>query len=277
MQDLCNPFALIRERLQTGGTCYYMPNGGNLGDCLIASSTIQSLDRYRIPWRYIRGNRDEVKPGDVLVYGGGGSLVSYYHGAIECLESLLRLGLDVIVLPQTVNGHHDFWTLRRSITIFCRDSASLTYLSSFASTTSFFYHDMATLLDLTQEPFSSVVRLHYALIASRSPSRLSVFRDDVERMMPTQQSSTDVAAVAFPSMYSTDIIHANSCILLAALAGHSKIYTDRLHVAIGASLLGIPVDLYDTCHQKNSSVYMSTLRYRYPLLRFRAPDDVPEI
>lgn len=274
MQEPCNPFLVIKERLQPGATCYYMPNGGNLGDCLIASATIQCFESYQIPWKYIRGNRQRVKPGDLLVYGGGGSLVSYYQGGIECIESLLALGANVIVLPQTINGHDAFWRRQCSITVFCRDAASLHYLSAYKDISSFFAHDIATCLDLSQEPFSSITSLHRALLESCPRPSLSVFRNDAERRISIKQEGTiDLPSVAYPSMKSTDIIHANSCILLALLAGYSKIYTDRLHVAIGASLLDIAVDLYDTSHRKNSSVYMSTLQLLYPRVRLCNPDD----
>ena len=258
---------MIKERLKPGATCYSMPNGGNLGDCLIASATIQCLESHQIPWKYIRGNRQRVKSGDLLVYGGGGSLVSLYQGGIECIESLLALGSNVIILPQTISGHNTFWRRQRSITAFCRDLESLHYLSAFEDTSSFFYHDLATHLELSQEPFSTIASLHRSMLASRPYSSLSVFRNDAERKIGIQQDTIDLPSVAYPSMKSTDIIHANSCILLASLAGYSKIYTDRLHVAIGASLLDITVDLYDTSHQKNSSVYKSTLQSLYPRVR----------
>src|SRR4051812_661274 len=87
----------------------YMPNVGNLGDDLIAAATIQQFDRHGLNWTLMVGGKENLRPGDVLVYGGGGSLVGLYKGGIACLEFLSRLGPPVVVLPHTVRGHEDFW------------------------------------------------------------------------------------------------------------------------------------------------------------------------
>jgi exopolysaccharide biosynthesis predicted pyruvyltransferase EpsI len=57
------------------------------------------------------------------------------------------------------------------------------------------------------------------------------------------------------------------CFLKAiSLARHIR--TDRLHVGIGAALLGTPCELRDNSYGKNSSVYGHSLAGRFPNLRF---------
>jgi exopolysaccharide biosynthesis predicted pyruvyltransferase EpsI len=69
-------------------------------------------------------------------------------------------------------------------------------------------------------------------------------------------------------MSQSTFFHTHPSAFLATLAGYSEIHTDRLHVAIGASLLSIPVFLSDTIHGKNHAVYEASLKHRFPTLRF---------
>jgi exopolysaccharide biosynthesis predicted pyruvyltransferase EpsI len=233
-----------------------MPNGGNLGDCLIASATVQAFDRAGIPWAFLRGQRRSVQPSDLLVYGGGGSLVPMYAGGYACVESLYRLGAPVVVLPQTVQGHAAFWSGKGGLTVFCRDAASLAFLRGFPRIDSHLADDMAVGLDMTLDPFSTVMAFREAVAARQEPRVLEAFRGDGEATGAVRAGSFDVS------------IHANTCAFLAVLAGYSEIRTDRLHVAIGGGLLGIPVTLWNNANGKIRAVYETTLRERFPGIRY---------
>lgn len=268
MTEKHDPIAHIARRLSNGGHCYFMPNGGNLGDCLIASATIQAFEKAGIPWSLIRGKRQSVRPSDLLVFGGGGSLVPLYEGGIECVESLQRLGAPVVVLPQTVRGNEAFWKHARAVTVFCRDSNSLDFIRSFPNITSFLADDMALRLDLTEDPFSTVAAFRAALAERKEKRHLLAHRGDCEALGPADEESIDISALAYPAMHSGESIHANACAFLTILASYAEIRTDRLHVAIGGSLLGIPVQLHDNANGKNRAVYETSLRERFPQLRF---------
>jgi len=263
-----DPVAHIAMRLSHGGHCYFMPNGGNLGDCLIASATIQAFEKARIPWSLIRGKRQSVRPSDLLVFGGGGSLVPLYEGGIQCIESLQKLGAPVVVLPQTVRGNKEFWRQAEGITVFCRDFGSLDFIRKFPNIPSYLADDMALRLDLTADPFSTVAAFRDALSAEKKKRVLLAFRRDCEALRPANEQSIDISALAHPAMESVESIHANTCAFLAMLAGYSEIQTDRLHVAIGGSLLGIQVRLHDNANSKNREVYETSLKERFPSLRF---------
>jgi exopolysaccharide biosynthesis predicted pyruvyltransferase EpsI len=266
-----DPVALIADRLKIGGRCLFMPNGGNLGDCLIASATIQAFEKAQIPWAFIRGLRNTVQPSDVLVYGGGGSLVPFYEGGIQCVESLKQLGAPVVVLPQTIQGHRDFWSRIGEVTVFCRDAASLEYLAAFPKISALPGGDMALGLDLSIEPFSTVASIRSAMAAQNEHRVLHAFRGDSEASGCPPKNTFDLPALAHPAMADAASIHAHTAAFLATLAGYSEIHTDRLHVAIGASLLGIPVFLTDTIHGKNRGVFEASLKHRFPTLRFEHP------
>jgi exopolysaccharide biosynthesis predicted pyruvyltransferase EpsI len=263
-----DPVAHIAMRLSHGGHCYFMPNGGNLGDCLIASATIQAFEKARIPWSLIRGKRQSVRPSDLLVFGGGGSLVPLYEGGIQCIESLQKLGAPVVVLPQTVRGNKEFWKQAEGITVFCRDFGSLDFLRGFSNIPTFLADDMALRLDLTANPFSTVAAFLEALSMCKESRILLAHRRDREALGLANEYSIDISALAHPAMDSIESIHANTCAFLTMLASYSEIQTDRLHVAIGGSLLGIPVQLRDNANGKNRAVYETSLKERFPSLRF---------
>jgi exopolysaccharide biosynthesis predicted pyruvyltransferase EpsI len=263
-----NPVAHIAQQLLHGGHCYFMPNGGNLGDCLIACATIQSFNRAGLPWSFIRGNRQSVRSQDLLVFGGGGSLVPLYEGGIQCVESLKKLGAPVVILPQTVRGNIDFWMRSKDVTVFCRDSTSLEFLSGFPNIPAFLADDMALALDLKADPFSTVSAVREVMFEAKEKRVLLALRRDQEAIGRANSQSIDISALAYPAMDSVESIYANTCTFLTVLAGYSEIETDRLHVAIGASLLGIPVRLYNNANGKNRAVYETSLKKRFPNLLF---------
>ena len=271
MFEPVDPMTHIAGRLRAGGRCLFMPNGGNLGDCLITSATIQAFEKAQIPWTFIRGLRKTVTPSDVLVFGGGGSLVPFYEGGIQCVESLKQLGAPVVVLPQTIQGHSAFWSRIGELTVFCRDAASLEYLTTFPIISALPATDMALGLDLAIEPFSTVTSIRSALAAQNDRRVLHAFRGDAESLGRTPPNNLDLPALAHPMVAEAAVFHAHTSAFLATLAGYSEIHTDRLHVAIGASLLEIPVFLSDTIHGKNRAVFEASLKHRFPTLRFEQP------
>lgn len=270
MFEAQDPIAYLMQRVAAGGRCFYMPNGGNLGDNLIASATVQRFERAGLPWHFIRGRRREVQPGDVLVFGGGGSLVSLYTGGIDCVASLQALGAPVVVLPHTVNGHADFWSRAGALTVFCREADSLAYLEQFPQHEALPAHDMALGLDLTEDPFTTVLAMREAFAARGEGRVLRAFRQDAEAASFSTDDTLDLSALSYPPLASVTSLHGHTCAFLAALAAYSAIHTDRLHVAIGGGLLGIPVVLFDNVYGKNRAVFTTSLASRFPSMVFES-------
>ncbi len=268
MFDAQDPIEYLTHRLAAGGHCFYMPNGGNLGDNLIASATVQRFDKAGLPWQFTRDRRREVRPGDLLVYGGGGSLVSLYQGGIDCIAHLQSLGAQVVVLPQTVNGHADFWRNSGPVTVFCRDMESARYLQQFPQVMALPAHDMALGLDLTDDPFTTVLAFREAYARRGETRVLRAFRGDSEAAGVIPDDTLDLPALSYPPLLSVTSLHGHTCTFLAALAGYSAIHTDRLHVAIAGGLLGIPVVLSDNVYGKNSAVFAASLKDRFPSMAF---------
>lgn len=265
---MTDPVTHIAARIGPGGRCLFMPNGGNLGDALIAAATIQQLRRAGIPWCLIRGQRQNVTSSDVLVFGGGGSLVSLYEGGIACVASLLELGAPVVVLPQTVNGHAHFWSSVDGVTVFCRDAGSVEYLQQFAGVQPVFAHDMAFALDFAAAPFAQACARPACGERAAGCGTLLAFRGDAESACAVPEGNHDVSVLRQPSFDSPEAIESDAAEFVRAIAGHSEIRTDRLHVAIVGALLGIPTSLHDNTYGKNRAVYESSMRTRFPNVQF---------
>lgn len=263
-----DPVAHIASRLGPRGRCLFMPNGGNLGDALIAAATIQQFRRAGIPWCLIRGQRHTVTSNDVLVFGGGGSLVSLYDGGVACVASLLQLCAPVVVLPQTVNGHAHFWSSVSGVTVFCRDTESLTHLQQFAGVRPAFADDMAFGLDLSVAPFAEACVRRTGKGHASVLGTLLAFRGDAESACAVPDGNCDVSVLRQPSLSSPESIESDAAEFVGAIAGHSGIRTDRLHVAVVGALLGIPTLLHDNAYGKNRAVFEASMRGRFPHVQF---------
>lgn len=269
LPPLVDPFARLAALLAPGGQVHFMPNGGNLGDALINQAAIQGFRRCGIPWRLLRGGREWVREGDLLVYGGGGSLVEDYPGSYGCLHFLHSLGAQVVVLPQTVRGNAPFWRELPPTLVFCRDPASFHYLQSFGRHEAQLAHDLAPDLLLNIAPFETVLHYRQALerLGLLQETPLRAFRVDGEATANRERSQIDLSALAYPDMQSLASIESAALSLLHMVAPFRRIETDRLHVMIAGALLGLEVDFHDTAHGKLSAIHALSLRDRFPLVR----------
>ncbi|WP_112661584.1 polysaccharide pyruvyl transferase family protein [Microvirga flavescens] len=273
-----NPIEFLRERFGTDRRYRYMPNGGNLGDNLIAAGTVQSLDRSGLNWEFMHGGRETVSEKDVLIYGGGGSFVDLYQGGIDCLRFLLSLGQPVVVLPQTVRGHEEFWRSCPNITLFCRDQKSFDYASSFSQVDVLAADDMALSLDLSDPLLAGILEYH-AKIRARNPGArrvLNAFRGDTERSSSAASASDsiDLSELVHPRISEKTDIYANAVLFLMSVAGFDLVRTDRLHVSVAASLVGIDVELFDNNYGKNSDIFRFSLREKFSSMQLMGLEKV---
>ena len=114
--------------LREAGHIVYCPNPGNLGDELIAASTVSLFERIGISYEVYREGQDY---GDAytLVYGGGGIMVPEWGN----LPHLIRLFTApeisrCIVLPHSLRDCDELLSIMdERFTVFCREKASYSY------------------------------------------------------------------------------------------------------------------------------------------------------
>jgi len=110
----------------------YYPNPGNLGDELIAASTVTLFDRIGLSYEVYEEGKDYGN-AYTLVYGGGGGLVSEWEWHEVMARIFSSPGLErCVILPHSIRGcRHVLQLMDERFTVFCREARSLNYCRKF--------------------------------------------------------------------------------------------------------------------------------------------------
>lgn len=268
------------QEFQSAPILYY-PNPGNAGDSLIAAATLEAFRRNGVKARAI-GLEDAVE-GEVVFLGGGGNLIPLYHQMAAAFDAFVGRARRLVLLPHTIRGSERvLGRLDPTCTIFCRDRPSYNHvLSARPSLDVRLAHDMAFHLDAAGFLRDGRLRRQGAPLwraklgasgldkaALRAVVNLS--RLDVESRLRIPQSDADISHL-FTFGTAPEQARLGAWCFLKTISLAARIVTDRLHVGIGAALLGVPCDLYDNSYGKNAAVYEYSLAGRFANVRFR-PD-----
>jgi exopolysaccharide biosynthesis predicted pyruvyltransferase EpsI len=289
----------------------YVPNPGNAGDAMIAHATVQLLGRLGIGYEWVNQVQARDPMGRVVVYGGGGNLAPFYSDASRALRWAHGRAKRIILLPHTIDGHEELLAeLGPETDLICRELASYEHVRRVArSARCHLADDVAFSLDvqatLACEPppipaWSSYARkLLYRLMLSPSRSRsvatpgalrrterllerargavLHAFRTDFERTnIALPPDNRDVADLFSLGIRNANVCHITTLQLLRYLDLFDEVRTNRLHVAIGAALLGKRVEFHPNSYFKNRAVFEFSLRDRFPLVKWMEPDSHAE-
>lgn len=236
------------ERYAQGDKVYLLCNPGNWGDALIRVGTEQFLKYFGI--RYEKLNlstrlNDRLRLlraglGDkVLLCVGGGAWCGHYSHfsrAVEIIRRRYRFR-KIIVLPSTYEKPYRL----EDVVFFRRDQ----FESAKQMPDSTFCHDLAFFIGALESP-PPEKDLAYC------------FRVDVE----TSGKHHIPASNHDLSGHGTDRSDVSG--FFEYLADYRVIHTDRLHIAIGASLLAREVHVYPGKYFKNRAIFRSSLEPYFP-------------
>ena len=263
-----------------GESVLYLPTPGNAGDSLVQMGAYQALARAGVGFTPIRPGHDV--DGRTVVVGGGGNLVPLYRELRRALldGGLLRRCGRLIVLPHTIRGNEDLLAaMDGRVTLFCRDPESFQQARAHAPAARVLLeHDMALHLDVARfdaeaTDLSDAPALFERLTArwgrsfaadDRTTVR-NLFRADAERLGPEPPpDNLDLSLLLQRGTWPEEAMRAVYC-LFQAIRRSGEVRTDRLHVAIAASLVGRPCQRHDNSYGKNAAVYRHTIaRYASP-------------
>ncbi|RQS08868.1 polysaccharide pyruvyl transferase family protein [Burkholderia sp. Bp8998] len=277
-----NELGSTLKKLCATGNIRYTPNVGNAGDGLIASAALKLFGDLGIRRNLeIGGN---VQKGDVFIYGGGGGLLPLYTPARVAVEKALRVGVSAFVLlPHTVRGHEDlFARMDDRFHIFCREKISFSYLQEIRCKANVYLsHDLALSLVPNTNPYdidgiwsalsmgSRPRKLYAYLKWCRRIERIRPESDGILRLMRTDVESQfeqhERMSIDLSAMHSSTYeIPAEADLVtkgfFRVLSRADHVISDRLHVCIGATLLGKKVTMLDNSYGKNSSIYEHSLK-----------------
>lgn len=278
------------ELLRELGPFHYMMNQGNVGDALIASSTVALFEREGLDFHSYGPELPAGTEEITLVYGGGGSFVPYYG----MLPHYVRLFSDprlrrCVILPQSFRDCDELVdVLDERFTVFCRERTSYDYCLSRNGRARFLPADDMALAAQPEMLRKRPVKLPFLAMEERAwgkrmekdintslvtlpgAGKLAVcLRDDSESTGHAQALkelplNTDLSAYSVRVIDEVEHAFAYTRWLLKALDQPDVILTDRLHLGISGALLGKEVFLMDNVYGKISGIYELSLRERFP-------------
>jgi len=283
-----------------GEEIVYFPNPGNAGDSVIASATYQVFDRLGLRYTTPRFGRCDLQ-GRVVIYGGGGNLVSPGSFSTRLMTAVHTQARRFIVLPQTVKSVTPLLqACGNNVEIICREAVSFDYVRANAPRAQVhlmddmaFSLDVDTLLHSTPEhsPLGRLVSVLWAktfeqrnvpalddvfrafglrqLLAGldqrAGESELYCFRTDGEKTeIALPPSNIDLSEVFKFGVETKEVAFLSAASVLRYLSHFKTVHTNRLHMAISSALLGLNVRFHANDYYKCRAVYEQSMRERFP-------------
>jgi len=248
----------------------YIPNQGNAGDSLIGLATLQLFDELELDYEICKPT--EVFEDQIILYGGGGSLIRKYQGSKKFLLNNHQKN-DIIVLPHSFHDCDDLLAnLSERVVLIAREKISYDYIKSKSNYPSncLLSHDMAfyTKNINKYKNISCVGECN----AFRFDDELNDDNGHVEVPEDNKDISIDFQRPMFMKNWnlSDDIniqVEKNLSIatdnIFSYLSKFQIVNTNRLHVGIAAALLGKKVNLYRGSYHKIAGVYDFSMRGKF--------------
>lgn len=275
----------VIEDVAGGESMLSIQPGGNYGDYLIyrgfdkmfEGSTVEKVpfadgnERYDRPPQLPSGNimdylkwptahfgyiRNRVIRDVSAVYiHGGGNFNDLWKGGVSCYKAAARyFSCPIIIGPQSclfekTNPREIFESVNNETHFFCREEYSYEIIESATDdldhVSTYLSQDTALYLDESDLSFDRLSE-EYSLVAMRADKESAepLIEHDIEGPLLVQDIST--AADSFDNWVSVT-------------AKADVVYTDRLHVAILATILNKPLVWYEASYHKSRGVYEYSL------------------
>lgn len=239
----------------------YKANPGNAGDGVIASATYDFFERNALTYVPYRADERYSADTDILIFGGGGNLIEgLYAEGRDFIQSNIHKFHKTIIMPSTIRGYSDLFTNNiDKLVVFCRENTTFDYIKSLSHEPNknvFIADDMAFYLDLSQ----------YLSLKPAYKQQANCFRTDSESLTGEhKENNHDISLTWNGDYWDNEFLARNSTrCMINFLEEYKVVNTDRLHVAILASLLGKEVNFYPNSYYKNEAVYNYSLLNHYP-------------
>jgi exopolysaccharide biosynthesis predicted pyruvyltransferase EpsI len=245
-----------------GSKIKYIPNQGNAGDSLIGFATLQVFDELELDYEICKPT--EVFEGQIILYGGGGSLIRKYQGSKKFLLNNHKKN-DIIVLPHSFHDCDDLLVnLSKRVVLIAREKISYDYIKSRMKNS-----DNALLSDDMAFHIKNIDKYRNTSCVGEC----NAFRFDDELSGDNERAgipegnkdiSIDFQRPMFMKNWNlADDINAqvkkNLSIatdnIFSYLSKFQIVNTNRLHVGIAAAFLGKTVNLYRGSYHKIMGVY----------------------
>ena len=264
------------------GVVYYYPNNGNAGDALINMGFYSLAKKYNVSFKVIGiDNVELITDNDFILIAGGGCLVPEWDSTPNFLKkiSLLNVKLNLVILPHSVRGVDEIISnMPEGTIVFCREKYSYNYILEKSNANEVyleddiaFYADLNVIknesnLFLPPLTYKNIIRknfIFFHFLKSKFKKTIFAMRTDKEvnnDVNIKRRLLNDFSLVASfgAGLYLESLYTSNNFLKLIDL--YDEIHTDRLHVAIGACLLGKKVIIYNNGYYKCKGVYEQSMK-----------------
>ena len=299
------------KTLPKNETIHYRANPGNAGDALIACGAFKLFHDTNLRIEII--DIDNFDATDkIVIYAGGGNLVGIYPDAREFFIKHHKQAKLLVLLPHTVHKNEDLLKeLGENVVLFAREQVSYEHLKHHAvNATVYIDHDLAFSIDVNEmlaKALPDVVRTIFLKIFYRITNKKdkyarlpqpqimlrnyffelttfvkdgykvgNFFRTDVERVLEKlPKRNADLSKQYEYGTRNESITLYTTARLLKFLNKFDSVKTDRLHICIGAALLGKRIEFYPNSYFKCRAVYEYSLKDRYPNIIWVEPRSGP--
>lgn len=234
----------------------FIPNKGNAGNFILSYCMIQLFNIMNI--KYEINCPSKIYKNKILFYGGGANLYKKYK---LCKKFIINnhIDNDIVILPHTIYDINLFEYINKSkrLKIICRDEKSYNYVNSIFTIQNNIYLCDDLNLNLTIPK--------YYLNNYNLEKTLICFRTDIEKTI-IPKKNTDISEIIKPknqTNISIGLIEKIFFHFLNEINKYSIVKTNRLQVAIVATLMNKKVYLYNNSYFKNEEVY------NYSLTKFK--------
>ena len=247
----------------------YIPNPGNLGDILIAASTISFFKEHHLNFKIY--SKSEIKKEKNIVFGGGGGW-AWLNGKPNGLErffDLFKNAKKVVILPSSFCQCDKFIDiLDERFVLFCREQNSFHYLKSKNLKSKIILdHDMAFRMNkniFNEKTFISDYDRQILEEINEKLKRINqmpyFLRQDDESIFH-EQTDLDLSRCMGLSEHSSEKhILSWGKLMLCILDTFDTLITDRLHIGVAALLMNKNIFWLDNSYKKISGIYNQTLK-----------------
>ncbi|MGD7708199.1 polysaccharide pyruvyl transferase family protein [Microlunatus sp. Y2014] len=260
----------------------YVLAPGNAGDCLISAGFFSLADQLGLSYEVVAPS-DPIPADATTVFAGGGGIAPEWSSDYKSrIEVQAQTGSPVIVMPVSVRGNESFLAgLGSNVTLFLREQRSYEHAVQHATNGCevLVDHDTAFHLDAREYLRTYVVIDHHVNLAPKELVRralyvfaytlaltkrtIAAFRVDAEANAAVKVPRhlwTDLSVISFFGWATKAECAYTTYQFLRLLDRYDVIATDRLHVAVGAALLGKHVELYDNSYFKCRAIHEMSMR-----------------
>jgi len=233
---------------------------------------INKMDKW-IYAQTLKTSKIKVNPSYIILIHGSGNINDVWGQGIRLLKSLIKHNPEsvIIVAPQTYWFRETcfpklFLATKQEIHLFCREKYSYNLLKSmnlpenvhiFLSPDTAFY--------LSKEDFH-IRQGYHDLICLRTDKESALFKkkEDIAKFFEGLNLAAQLKRKIIIGDFSLLVGFRD---FIRLIETSKRVYTDRLHVAILAAILGKETVLYPNSYYKNRGVYEYSLS-NYPNVKF---------